>query len=405
MSERPAGRPSHDTPPELQTIVDDLAGAIGRAAVINDTDLKVLAASAQGEPIDRARVESILSRRTPEPVKDYAFSLGIFDTEVPVVVPEHPGLGILRRLCVPLRHGAERYGFLWIILGAHDVGDADRQVIRDSAERASEAFHAQRTAAAAGRAERASMLLEAILSAGPEDISQLVDEFSDVVPIEADQQFVLHVYRDAVGTRADHAGSQADGRGQRIPSRRPGVIVVEGASETVALTRSAASLRAPEPSPITGGDYDGHGVSKPFNDIRDVRQARDEARFAALVAAVVPEFAGSAGYADLGGWLLFERLPWTRDCVRSISTAAAELIVPGREMLLETVSTYLSNAGDASATIADLRVHRTTFYYRMDKVRQVIGDVLEDGWSSSALHAALKLYQLVLAVEARGSDR
>lgn len=386
-----------EVPAELQSIVDDLAGAIGRAVVINDSELRVLAASAQGEPIDRARVQSILSRRTPDAIKSYAFSLGIVEKNVPVVIPSNPDLGVLRRLCVPLPGEHERYGYLWIILDTHDLTELHQIAVETGAHDAVDAFRRHRAAAATGRARRTTVLLESVLSARPEDLDSAATDFYQEFPLDADHRLFLHAFRPDDPARA--ADDDVEKWVQAV-RRQPGWVLVPDVQETFVLTKASGTTNGQPLGEMPGAC--GHGISSPFSDIRDVRTAREEARFAAVIAAAVPGFGGTASYADLGGWLLLQRLPWNQQSVRALSPAAAELTLPGREMLLETVIAFLDNAGDTASTISDLRVHRTTYYYRMEKVREAIGDTLDHGWSRVGLHAALRLHSLVVASEHRG---
>jgi PucR C-terminal helix-turn-helix domain len=382
---------------ELQSIVDDLAGAIGRAVVINDSELRVLAASAQGEPIDRARVQSILSRRTPDAIKSYAFSLGIVEKNVPVVIPSNPDLGVLRRLCVPLLGEHERYGYLWIILDTHDLTELHQIAVETGAHDAVDAFRRHHAAAATGRARHTTVLLEAVLSARPEDLDNAAADFYQAFPLGADHRLFLHAFRPDDPARAPDDDVKNWIQAVR---RQPGGVLVPDVQETFVLTKASGSVHGQLPGEMPGSG--GHGISSPFSDIRDVRTAREEARFAAVIAAAIPDFGGTASYADLGGWLLLQRMPWNQQSVRALSPAAAELTLPGREMLLQTVIAFLDNAGDTASTISDLRVHRTTFYYRMEKVRETIGDTLDHGWSRVGLHAALRLHGLVVASENRG---
>ena len=388
-------------PPELQSIVDDLAGQIGRAVVINDLDLRVLAASAQGEPIDRARIESILTRKTPEPIKEYVFGLGALETGEPTVVEANAELGILRRLCIPLRSAGTRYGYMWLILDDHELTADDQSNVSVSRQRAVDAFVDHR-ANVENDQDLWNHILDGLIAADPTARDAAAEEFHRIFPVESRQPLQVHLFRAAAPPTPQSAAALS--QWQASAKRVPGFMLISSSDAgTTVLTRSAEKTGVATQELL--GSFPGSiscGVSGTFTDVRSVKEALDEARYAALLAALVPAFDGSAHYGELGAWLLLKNVPWTPDSVRAISPAAAELVVPGREMLLTTVTEFLDNAGDVSATIAGLHIHRTTFYYRMDRVRAVVGDVLTDGWESVALQVALRLHALI---EAAGDDR
>jgi PucR C-terminal helix-turn-helix domain len=64
------------------------------------------------------------------------------------------------------------------------------------------------------------------------------------------------------------------------------------------------------------------------------------------------------------------------------------------QVLLETLEAYLDLAGNARATADKLRLHRTTLYYRLQRVEQLAETDLKDGSERLCLHLALKLGRL-----------
>jgi DNA-binding PucR family transcriptional regulator len=59
-------------------------------------------------------------------------------------------------------------------------------------------------------------------------------------------------------------------------------------------------------------------------------------------------------------------------------------------MLLETLETYLDLAGDVQKVAARLRLHRSSLYYRLDRLTQLVAADLSDGMTRLDLHVALK---------------
>jgi len=55
---------------------------------------------------------------------------------------------------------------------------------------------------------------------------------------------------------------------------------------------------------------------------------------------------------------------------------------------------FLDCAGEAQRTAAQLRVHRTTLYYRLNRIEQISGLSLRDGRDRLLAHLALRLHHL-----------
>ena len=96
---------------QIQALVDELAARLGRAVLVDDRDLRLVAASQDFGDADPARVWSLLHRRTrPEDVRHDE----ITRLTGPGYVPENPELQLWQRLCVPIRCQGLLLGFVWI---------------------------------------------------------------------------------------------------------------------------------------------------------------------------------------------------------------------------------------------------------------------------------------------------
>src|ERR1700677_4166476 len=96
---------------QIQALVDGLAARLGRAVLVDDRDLRLVAASEDFGDADPARIWSLLHRRTrPEDVS-YA---EIKQLTGPARIPENPALELWQRLCAPIRCQGLLLGFTWI---------------------------------------------------------------------------------------------------------------------------------------------------------------------------------------------------------------------------------------------------------------------------------------------------
>ena len=65
--------------------------------------------------------------------------------------------------------------------------------------------------------------------------------------------------------------------------------------------------------------------------------------------------------------------------------------------LVETLEAYLREGGAGSAAAKALHIHRTTLYYRLDRVREITGLDLDDGDVRMALQLGLGAHRLLTA--------
>lgn len=138
----------------------------------------------------------------------------------------------------------------------------------------------------------------------------------------------------------------------------------------------------------------GVGTASPARGATDLRAAADEAAIAATLAAALPQFHPSVDATALGGWLLLASATADPSHLHIISPAAHALYTRGDESQRMTVETYLDVGANVVAACEILFVHRTTLYYRLERMPEVVRDALHDGVKRSTLHVALKLIRL-----------
>lgn len=89
------------------------------------------------------------------------------------------------------------------------------------------------------------------------------------------------------------------------------------------------------------------------------------------------------------------RLPLESLTVEDLPSAAGRLLAAGLGLdLLGTLDRYLACGGDAQRTAGALSIHRSTLYYRLDKVRDALGEDLRDGVLRRELHTGIRMAQL-----------
>ena len=98
----------------------------------------------------------------------------------------------------------------------------------------------------------------------------------------------------------------------------------------------------------------------------------------------------SISFDDLGAWRLIVSAPaeLTAD---DLHPAAAVLRAQPRDELLTTARVVLDHGGDVALAATSLHVHRTTLYYRLDRIRELTGVDLRHGPDGIHLQLALWL--------------
>jgi len=372
-------------PESLQRLVDDLAVRIGRPVLLEDHGQRVIAYSEQTGPVDDLRRDSILRRHTTPEVRRWFRTTGIFDARGPRRIPAVPDQGTLARVCVPARHDDRLLGFVWLIDADPPMSDedvaiaaktapafalalfrdslADGLTFRREQEAVSRVLLGDRESARAG----AQILVEAGGFPQAEPVTALV-----VRPVAEPDRDTLEQGLLAVRFK--------------LAARHPlhlvrydhGVLLCAGRPPDPARVHATVTV------PVVVG------VGRARATLSDAAESYREALHAAEVAARVPGYGPSAAWATLGVYRMLSTIP-PGELHPGLERLLAD---PGNRSLLETLETYLDLAGSAVATAKALRLHRTSLYYRLQRVEELAGTDLKSGDERLTLHLSLKLARL-----------
>src|SRR4051812_15327773 len=122
---------------DLQSLVDDLAGELGRSVVVNDPVVRMLCTSRHFGDEDEVRVRAVLQRDAGAEVGRYVLDQGVAHWSGAGIVPGRADLGMRDRLCVPLRVGGALVGLLMVIDADRTLTGSERSRIEEVARTAS----------------------------------------------------------------------------------------------------------------------------------------------------------------------------------------------------------------------------------------------------------------------------
>lgn len=391
---------------EVQTLVDDLADRLQRSVVIDDPELALLYSSPHFGDEDAVRIEAMLKRRTGSKAIGHVLAQGILSWTRPGIIPPNDELGLHSRVCVPVRWQGELIAVLMVMdsdgtLTTAEVGDISRA------------------------AERAAPLLVVELKGADESAEQTVlDLLSDESALR--RQALAELVSSGVGNDTPVVTAI------RLVVRREGADASMG-HISVALRNA---LMLPGPTAITFqmcAVQDGQGVvvlggTRPLGAtaarthaqrmlarIDDLSSGRfrayagigpsvlglDRAHESAELANLAARGAGcgivdeAARWDDLGAYGPLLRIPVTQLGRLALPAEVQRLLeIDNDGSLRQTLRVYLDAAGSATAASSALQIHRTTLYYRITRVEELLGIDLSDGRTRLSMHLGLTLLDL-----------
>lgn len=390
---------------DLQALVNDVAERLDAPAVLEDEEQRMIVYSSHTTqtPMDEVRRDSILRRETQQPVREWFRAFGITVSTGPIHIPRSEQLGILGRLCVPIRCHGLLTGFLWLIddrssLSPEQVGMAEQAARQAGLLMIEDALVEQRRAGA----------LRQLLSSSDELRTAAARQVRDegLLPGKAPTAVTVVQVTDAgdAGTRLTISEALADvmrrheggamlglafhdhlaillrvSRGAKGPDRAHEIGCETQRALTRRLTRSGSVARAVV------------GIGDPCALLEESHRSYRQARLAASTAVDIPSFGSVARWQDLGVYRAISLLPGPEAADAALDPRFEQLLAAGDSGVLEALETYLDLCGDGHATAERLYLHRGTLYYRLKKAQRICGINLHDGRDRLAIHLAFKI--------------
>ena len=409
---------------DLQRLADSLGRSTHRAVAIHDRHGQVLAYSSQSGVIDEVRTRSILGRHTQGDAIAWTRSLGIDDSKTPVRVPANPEMGMLPRVCAPVRFDGKLLGMLWLIDPDESLPEEAMATVAAAADTAGVAIHRDQLvrdldrryerellrallvgtaipddgvgAAALDLVDPSQELIERnILTAGPRVTAVVARPVRDGEAAgAADGSVRLHLERALEEIRSESEPGQA----AYLVRHDHGVLAFAGDGERLARVciRVAEQLAA---APDRTDHWEGWelkvGIGDQAEGLSELGRSYREARAAAEIAERIPTPSYVARWSDLGAYRTLLALPPGALSEESLHPGLVKLMrLPDAAIWMDTLEEWLDQAGCAPSTAAALGVKRGTIYYRLKRIEALTGADLQRGDDRLALHLGLKLARL-----------
>jgi hypothetical protein len=405
----------------VQQVIDRLAGRLRRPAVLEDRFFRLVTYSAHDEPVDQVREASILRRHASADVSRWLSSVGIRHARGPVRVPGNSELNMLPRICFPVRHREMLLGYLWFVDADESVPPADLEWCVQEITDLGTLLHRE-SVASVPSSERVAEALRALLQGSPTAVVAARDLAEDGL-ISADEGVVVAVLQPIGGAQSAGAAVQdaltealigsphlyRRGSALHLPRKDHSALLLAVPGDDVRLRSQLESLHTVATSELAMGEPNmglviGIGGHRP--DLTSAVESYREARMAAMAGEALPSIGPVAQWSELGVYQVAAKLaargevgPLLHDGLRAL------LDSPEALPLLETLETYLDAAGNAQATAETLHLHRTSLYYRLQRVEQLARTDLKDGMERLALHLTLKVARLTGQYVPRHGER
>lgn len=398
---------------ELQRLVDHLGNRLGRSVAIDDPHVRLLAYTAHTADVDDARVGSIMRRSVPSTLTGYLHELGVHKAEDVFTVPARPDLGLtVERIGMPVRHEQLLLGFLWLVRSDGPVTDEHAQALREAASRAALIMHREYLADELAKGQERELLRD-LLSEDPtlhaDAAEQLIEQelavageiTALVVTVSQEPGASLDEHdRVALTAAVDHGRRRMPPR-TALTLQRPDHALLAaispgqgGAEKTADVLACAMRERLVTESGRTHEEC-WVGIGNTRRSLPELRYSYQEACRSTEVARVTGALGPVAHYANLGVYALLSQLS-PQQLTEALHPGIRTLLCAGsgHDDLVETLTAYLDNAGDAKRTVAALHIHRATLYYRLRRLGELSGLDLSRGDDRLAAHLSLKLARL-----------
>jgi sugar diacid utilization regulator len=385
--------------PEFQDIVDEVSLLLARPATLEDRDFNLVAFCSHDDQIDEVRLRSILQRHSSQEVQDWFERFGIASSAEPVRTPTSADLGVLSRLCLPVRWNGVTYGYLWLLDESAGIDEARVPAAMALAERAG-ALMAQQ----ARSREELAFTVEDLLSTDPETRGRAAETIHELGIVGRHEQVACLVLRQTTTDpsprvpmnlwrlpRAVLATSGEEHSTLMVPVGEHGLDLARD------IAQQAWDLCAERlPQDARAGLVVGIGGLRP--DLSQARASWLEARLATRVGEAVESVRPIAVWPELGVHRLLACGPERALADAVLDPAVRRLLDHGDQDLTHTAMVYLEAAGNVQETAAVLNVHRQTVYYRVQRIEQVTGLTLTRGDHRLVLHLGLAMAPFVGAV-------
>jgi hypothetical protein len=396
----------------IQQLIDDLAARLQRSVVVDDANVMLLYASKHYGDEDEVRRRAVLQRDAGAEIIGYVLSQGVATWTTAGIIPANEELQLHTRVCVPVRWRGALLGLLMVIDREGTLTTAELSMITEAAQDLATLMIGEHPPDVDDDAQALSDALDDLVAGEPALRRAAVRTLTNRLGDQADRHVRVLLLKAYEGPAPISPGHVSAGFTHAIASgtARPFAwAVLSAVHERSALILITSRTEiSDELTTVYAGDLVARVHAVATNRFRCVagvggsglglEQAGASSRQAEMAAGAGRELLPQSvvRWADLGELAVLLQLPLAQleeDCLPDEVQRLLAYDKDGRS--LETVQAFLDHAGSAPDTAAALHLHRTTLYYRLDRIREATGLDLDDGRTRLTVHLGLRLRELL----------
>lgn len=380
----------------VDEIIQGLYAQLRTPMIVLDADMELVAHSIhQNVEHDAAQIAMIVSRRGTTGAIESLERYRVKYSTDPVRIPgKDGGRG---HVVVTLRSGGTPTGYLsFPDRHKHDLPAEDLRLITKAATHLGEALYEKSVDKRRGR-EHVRQLVEGMLGDDPHLHEYAVREITSGRHLLPAAQYSAIIIAAHPALAESSAGIQvilqnAVGRiAGSATARCLGVVLGSEAlvitPQTMDTTELAGLLAE------CGLDTVIAAIGGPLDSLGQIRRSRRQASIALQGVLRDPKRYGTcASWVDLGDDRILLQLPFEQISQDDLPEGLQKLFeARNASMLIEALQAYLDVGGNAVEASRRLHLHRSTLYYRLDRVTAITGLNLADGGVRRELHLALRV--------------
>nr|WP_179278430.1 helix-turn-helix domain-containing protein [Rhodococcus sp. 06-418-1B] len=396
----------------MQSLVDELAEELGRAVVVDDPEVRMICASRHYGDEDPQRIRTVLQREVGLSATQHILAQEPARWTGPGRLPANQNLGMHARWCVPIRHRAQILAFL-LVIDTHDtLTSSEKHRIDTVGAKIGASLYAAHLEATDRRVQQ-EHAVEDLLSSDEIVRRTGIDNLKESEWLRCTGTILVTVFRivsdgDGGPITAKDAMRTALNDLTEFNHQKFGITIdharaclVESSaldSARVDTTKRAQRLVEAIERLMGPGSRCVAGIGGSTGGPEQAWCAYEQACVAAEAGAQSHTLAPVNLWEELGAWALITQLPQRASSPALLPAPVRRLLdVEEPKWMIETLSTFLDHAGSAPRTAAALHIHRTSLYYRLDRIQEVTGLDLDDGANRLLLHIGVRMIALTLA--------
>lgn len=392
---------------ELEALLDRLAVELNRQVVLEGADYELVAYSRPKGEIDEVRVNSILSRHAPPDVRGHMESGGLWEECEPWRLDSAPELNMKPRLCVPVRSEGEFLGAMWMIDADESVNNDQLRSIGDVVPSIVDMVIKRCRTDAVSTIMRQDLFRRVMLPDG-EASAAARRELIEAEIFEPSERVAVYV----LSHRPSEGGIEANRAVERAREEELRFILEQ--CRTTLKTSRAGFFVSNGTGALLVGEIDQGEIAEQMigmaetlggsrflvaksaeGPLEQAPKLMRQAKLGLLVARSIKGMGPVVRWDDLGVYQVLSSMAGSEYLATALHPGLmAAITAGGNDVLLETLECYLDSGGSVKDTTEKLTLHRTSLYYRLERIEELMQVNVHDGDDRMALHIGLKLARL-----------